>query len=101
MTVVKEHNFDHDELINEVKKELREECAIEDVTFLKTYDIRKALPNLNNLQYEMFASETKLTDCIFLAGDVQLNASLNAAMISGERAALGVLEVLEKSNVFW
>tara|TARA_Y100001954_G_C15765383_1_gene581492 strand:+ start:312 stop:1571 length:1260 start_codon:yes stop_codon:yes gene_type:complete len=101
VTVVKEHNFDHDELINEVKKELREECAIEDVTFLKTYDIRKALPNLNNLQYEMFASETKLTDCIFLAGDVQLNASLNAAMISGERAALGVLEVLEKSNVFW
>jgi len=39
------------------------------------------------------ASETQLTSSIFLAGDVQLNGSLNAAMISGERAALGLLQV--------
>jgi hypothetical protein len=46
---------------------------------------------LKNLKYEMMPSETRLTDRLFLAGDTQLNASLNAAMISGERAALGVI----------
>ena len=29
---------------------------------------------------------------IFLAGDEQLNGSLNAAMISGEKAALAIIE---------
>jgi hypothetical protein len=47
---------------------------------------------LNNLQYEVAPSETQLTGGVFLAGDTQLNGSLNAAMIAGERAALGVLE---------
>ncbi|MGK0386243.1 MAG: hypothetical protein ACI849_000852 [Patiriisocius sp.] len=51
-----------------------------------------ALPNLKDIQYEMLASETRLTETIFLAGDLQLNGSLNAAMIAGERAALGVIE---------
>ena len=32
---------------------------------------------------------------IFLAGDQQLNGSLNAAILSGEQAALGLLQVLE------
>ena len=49
---------------------------------------------LTNLQYEMLPSETRLTSNVFLAGDTLLNGSLNAAMISGERAALGILEVL-------
>ena len=49
----------------------------------------------------MFPSETSLTSSIFLAGDTQLNGSLNAAMISGERAALGVVEKLLGSNNFF
>ena len=44
----------------------------------------------------MSPSETRLTTNIFLAGDVQLNGSLNAAMIAGERAALGVIESISK-----
>ena len=51
-----------------------------------------ALPNLADLRYEMAPSETRLTSRLFLAGDTQLNGSLNAAMIAGERAALGVIE---------
>ena len=51
-----------------------------------------ALPNLVDLQYNMPPSETCLAPNIFLAGDTQLNGSLNAAMISGETAALGVIE---------
>jgi hypothetical protein len=42
----------------------------------------------------MLPSETRLTTSVFLAGDTQLNGSLNAAMISGERAALGVVEAI-------
>jgi hypothetical protein len=42
----------------------------------------------------MLPSETRLTTNIFLAGDTLLNGSLNAAMISGERAAIGILETL-------
>ena len=95
-----QHNLTNDQLIEKITKELADECSINDVEFLKMYTIPNALPNLDNLQYEVSASETKLTDHIFLAGDVQLNGSLNAAMISGERAALGVLEVMQKSTVF-
>ena len=42
----------------------------------------------------MSPSETRLTSGIFLAGDTQLNGSLNAAIISGERAALAVIETI-------
>jgi hypothetical protein len=43
------------------------------------------------LKYEINPKETQFSETIFLAGDVQLNGSLNAAMLAGERAALGVL----------
>ena len=45
------------------------------------YKIPKAVPNLKNVQYNVFPSESKLTDSIFLAGDVQANGSLNAAIL--------------------
>ena len=52
------------------------------------------MPNLNNLEYEISPTETKLKEGIYLAGDVLLNASLNAAIISGERAALAVINAI-------
>ena len=55
------------------------------------------MPEINNLQYEIFPSETKLKDGVFLAGDVLLNGSLNAAIIAGEKAAMGVIEDIEKT----
>ena len=78
-------------LIEAVKTELNECCGITTTNFIKLYNIPKALQKLTDLKYEMMPSETRLTDRLFLAGDTQLNASLNAAMISGERAALGVI----------
>ena len=58
------------------------------------YHIPQALPNLSNLQNEIPPSETRLTSNIFLAGDVQLNGSLNAAMLSGELAAEAIHETI-------
>lgn len=64
------------------------------LTFLKRYDVRQALPNLPHLAYQYDPSHSKLTEGIFLAGDQQLNGSLDAAMRSGRLAALGLLESL-------
>jgi protoporphyrinogen oxidase len=96
VTVVKDHTLSDDILISTVKRELDEYCNIKNTELIKLYTIPMALPKLSNLQYEMSASETRLTTNIFLAGDVQLNGSLNAAMIAGERAALGVMESISK-----
>ena len=99
VTVVKDHGLPEEELIERIQNELREECKIEDVTFLKLYNIPQALPKLNNLKYDISPTETKLKDGVFLAGDVLLNGSLNAAILAGEKAAMGVLEAAEKNIV--
>jgi protoporphyrinogen oxidase len=99
VTVVKTHQLNEAELIENVVNELETYCNIKHVTFLKRYKINKALPQLTNLQYEISSTETKLKSTLFLAGDQQLNGSLNAAIISGERAALGVIQALEESTI--
>ena len=92
VTVVKDHNLSEEQLIKRVQDDLKKYCGIDGLDFLKLYHIPKALPDLQNLQYELAPSETQLTHYIFLAGDTQLNGSLNAAMLAGEKAATGVLE---------
>jgi protoporphyrinogen oxidase len=98
-TVVKRHQLNEKDLIDKVVEELHSKCGISDITFLKRYQIKKALPKLTNLQYEISSTETKLKSSIFLAGDQLLNASLNAAMIAGERAAMGVIQTLEDGSI--
>ena len=98
VTVVKEHQLNAEQLQKQVQQELKQFCGIENLRFLKQYSIPKALPKLENLKYEMQPGETQFSNAIFLAGDVQLNGSLNAAMIAGERAALGIVEVLNHKN---
>jgi protoporphyrinogen oxidase len=95
VTVVKEHNLNDLNLILRVTEDLKRFCNIDVKKFLKHYHIKKALPKLTNLQYEISSTETKLKATVFLAGDQLLNGSLNAAMIAGERAALGVIQTLE------
>ena len=91
VTVVKEHQLSEEQLIATVTKQLKEECHIDTITFLEIYNIKRALPDLKDIKYEVTPSETQLSSGIFLAGDVQLNGSLNAAMIAGEKAALQVI----------
>ena len=100
VTVVKNHDLSNEALISRVQRELRDHCGINSYKFLKHYSIPMALPELKNIQYEVPPLETHLTSGIFLAGDTQLNASLNAAMISGERAALGVIETINNTILF-
>lgn len=63
---------------------------------LKRFDLPKALPRLDHLSYDYSATEARLTEKIFLAGDQLLFGSLDAAMRSGRRAAEGILEALQR-----
>ena len=87
MTVVRSHKLAEEELISAVEKELADDFNLREFTFLKRFEIPRALPKLTNLQYSRDVSESLLTEHIAVAGDNQLNGSLNAAMIAGESAA--------------
>jgi len=99
VTVVKDHQLNEEELIARVQEELKTYCDIPETEFIKMYHIPSALPNISNLQYDMNPMNTRLKPTVFLAGDQLLNASLNAAMLSGERAAEAVIQSLEDGLV--
>ena len=92
VSVIKNHTFSEYELLKKVKEELHFIFEITPIKYLKTFNIPKSLPILNNIQYTLSPSETQLTDVVFMAGDTMLNGSLNAAMHSGELAAQAVHE---------
>lgn len=59
--------------------------------FLQRYDVERALPRLGTVSFHSDPTSTRLLDRVFLAGDHQLNGSLDAAMRSGRTAAKGLL----------
>ncbi|WP_111682604.1 FAD-dependent oxidoreductase [Winogradskyella tangerina] len=95
VTVVKDHNLSEEQLIKKVEEDLLKYCNIQTSRFIKCYHIPRALPDVEFLQYDISPTESQLKPTIYLAGDYLLNGSLNAAMISGERAAQGVIMSLE------
>ncbi|MEM8939049.1 MAG: FAD-dependent oxidoreductase [Bacteroidota bacterium] len=94
VTVIKNHELPIDHLVEVVRQELKQDFNIDQSAYLKHYTIPHALPNLRDLQYERDEGESLLTENIAIAGDFQLNGSLNAAMTSGEKAALITQRVL-------
>ena len=94
VTVVHDKNLEKSKIIERVKLELKEYCGIEAGKFIKHYYIPQALPDVKNLQCSVKPTQTGLPDNTFLAGDSQLNGSLNAAIVSGEEAAMRVIEKL-------
>ncbi|MBC7557299.1 MAG: FAD-dependent oxidoreductase, partial [Chryseobacterium sp.] len=98
VTVVDNQNFKGEELVEKVKVELKKHFNIEVIRLIMQYEIPKALPDLKNIKYSLTPAETQYSKQIFLAGDTLLNASLNAAMLSGESAALAVVHIINKTN---
>ena len=96
LTVVDNQNLKDQDLVDKVKSELKEHFNIEVIRLIKQYEIPQALPDLKNIQYSLTAAEARYSDQIFLAGDTLVNGSLNAAMLSGESAALAVIEALQQ-----
>ncbi|MDW3191066.1 MAG: NAD(P)/FAD-dependent oxidoreductase [Cytophagales bacterium] len=99
VTVVKKHELSPEALIEQVTQELQSIFGISGIEFLKHYPISMALPNLQDLQYNRESRESLLTEHIAIAGDHQLNGSLNAAMISGENAATAALTAINKELI--
>ena len=95
VTVVKQTDLSKTELQKKVEQDLRKYCGVGDARFLKHYFIKKALPKITSLHYDIDPTETQLTNTIFLAGDQLLNSSQNAAIMSGERAAFGLIQSLQ------
>ncbi|OAV43010.1 NAD(P)/FAD-dependent oxidoreductase [Lewinella sp. 4G2] len=59
--------------------------------FLKHYEVKKALPALKPVAFTYDPTHCRIVNRTFLAGDHQLNGSLDAAMRSGRLAAQGLL----------
>jgi protoporphyrinogen oxidase len=58
---------------------------------VKTYQIKDALPDVDDMKASLPFTNTKLNDQVFLAGDYLLNGSINAAMTSGRKAVEALL----------
>lgn len=99
VTVVKTHNLSESALVKKAEEDLLKYCNISTLKHLKTYHIPQALPDMEHLQCDISPTETQIKPTVFLAGDYLLNGSLNAAMLSGERAAQGVIMSLEDGLV--
>lgn len=79
------------EVIRELK-ELVPGLAEAEIKHLKSYQINRALPKIDDFQYSMKPSNSKIQEGVYLAGDYLLNGSINAAMLSGRLAAHAVYE---------
>lgn len=98
VTIVKKHNLVLRELIKKVQVELRDICGIDNTIFLKHYSIVNALPEIENILYKKSKFNLVNDETIFLAGDIHLNGSLNAAMTSGEKAAKMIVEKISSNS---
>ncbi|MEL7378368.1 MAG: amine oxidase, partial [Bacteroidota bacterium] len=84
---------DPDAVLGQVEQDLLRHSRLPNdaLTFLRAYRIEQALPNLDYLSHTRQPAHSRVRDQIFLAGDQELNGSLDAAMRSGRLAALGLM----------
>lgn len=92
VSVVKDVEFP-EELDKLVALELEKISGIkiELIKHIKTYQIKDALPDVEDMKSDMPYTNAKIHDHIFLAGDYLLNGSINAAMTSGRKAVEALL----------
>lgn len=65
---------------------------------VKTYEIKEALPDVEEMKADLAFTNTKIHDHIFLAGDYLLNGSFNAAMTSGRKAVEALLLTIQEPH---
>jgi predicted NAD/FAD-dependent oxidoreductase len=95
VSVIRQHDYDDAELASRVRMEFKEYCDIELGELIQVRTIKKALPNLKNINNCLDPTETQLTENVYLAGDHLSNGSLNAAMLNGKAAAQAVIDKIE------
>jgi len=84
-----------DSIIGQAEQDLLRHSRLpnDSLRFLAKYDVMQALPRLSEVTYRYDPTHARVADRIFLAGDHQLNGSLDAALRSGRLAAEGLLSV--------
>ncbi|MCH6200807.1 FAD-dependent oxidoreductase [Aquiflexum sp. LQ15W] len=99
VTVTQDSKAD-DLLIKVVALELEALTGIKASYFehIKTYEIVDALPQVDDMQYTISPTNTKIIDDVYLAGDYLLNGSINAAMTAGRKAAEAVILSLQPTQ---
>jgi protoporphyrinogen oxidase len=80
------------EIIYKITNEIKKYTGATIVNYIHHYNIKQALPDIQNLRMTIQLNETQLLENIFLAGDTLLNGSLNAAMESGQLAAKALIK---------
>ncbi len=98
VTALDSQGLHEDDLIQKIKHELEEYCDIRDITLVKVMRIPQSLPDRADLQYHADQSQTLHNQTVFIAGDQELNSSLNAAILSGETAANNLIELITNSG---
>tara|TARA_B100000161_G_scaffold220454_1_gene165718 strand:- start:9 stop:1307 length:1299 start_codon:yes stop_codon:yes gene_type:complete len=98
VTVIDSKSLSNGELIDRVKYELKKYCRINVIRLISQFNITKSLPDLHDISNTKTPSEFQISDTIFLAGDHELNPSLNAAITSGEMSALQLIKVDKLNN---
>ena len=83
------HALDNETLANNMKNELRTWYGnqVDQWQLLKVYKINYALPNLKSVKDDLFESDFKINNNLYICGDHLLNGSINAAMKSGRIVA--------------
>lgn len=99
VTVTQDSKAD-DLLVKMVALELEALTGIKASFFehIKTYEILDALPQVDDMQYTISPTNTKIQDDVYLAGDYLLNGSINAAMTAGRKAAEAVMLSLQPTQ---
>ena len=87
VTVVKRHGLEQGALVDRVQEELERLCGIRTHAFLRHYAIEQALPDVQVPRLLPADPASPVLTNVFRSGDYLANASLNAAMASGEAAA--------------
>ncbi|MEM6264439.1 MAG: NAD(P)/FAD-dependent oxidoreductase [Bacteroidota bacterium] len=92
-TVLGTPELSDDALANNIREESRQwfGAAVDEWQLLKVYRIPYALPNQETVRDHMLPAEMKVREGLWLAGDHQLNGSINAAMKAGRLAVQAVL----------
>ncbi len=85
--------MDRESQIGQAEQDLLRHSKLDNdaLRYLHRYTVRQALPELSLVTYRYDATSARVAERIFLAGDHQLNGSLDAAMRSGRLAAEGLL----------
>ena len=92
VNVVKRKNESTDNLKRHIEDYLDQKLGLSEARLIKHYEIEKALPRFERMQYDSTAEESKLNDNVYIIGDQQINPSQNAAILSAEAVVSAIVD---------